>query len=177
VGALYVRRRNPRVQLTAQMDGGGHERGMRSGTLNVPGIVGFGEACAIARNEMAAEAERLRGLRDRLLFLLGGGLERLYVNGSLQQRLPHNLNMSFTGVDSESLLMALDDVALSSGSACTSATVEPSHVLRALGIGDERSHSAIRFGLGRFNTDEEIDYVAGRIIDQVGRLRALAPSV
>ena len=158
------------------MDGGGHERGMRSGTLNVPAIVGFGEACAIAGQEMAAESERLRALRDRLRARLQAELEQVWVNGSMEHRLPHNLNLSFGGVDSESLLMALHDVALSSGSACTSATVEPSHVLRALGIGEERAHSAIRFGLGRFNTAEEIDYVAGRVVGQVRRLRELSPA-
>ena len=176
VGALYVRRRNPRVKLTAQMDGGGHERGMRSGTLNVAGIVGFGEACAIAQREMSAEAERLRGLRDRLRGKLEAGLEDVHVNGSWESRLPHNLNMSFAAVDSESLLMGMHEVALSSGSACTSATIEPSHVLKALGVGDGRARSAIRFGLGRFNTGEEIDYVAGRVIEVVERLRELSPA-
>jgi cysteine desulfurase len=175
VGALYVRRKNLRVALAAQMDGGGHERGMRSGTLNVPGIVGFGEACAIARQEMEAEGERLRGLRDDLREKLEAELDGVTVNGSMEQRLPNNLNLSFAGVDSESLLMGLHDVALSSGSACTSATIEPSHVLRALGIGEERAHSAIRFGLGRFNTAEEIGYVAGRIVEVARRLRELSP--
>jgi cysteine desulfurase len=176
VGALYVRRKDPRVRLAAQIDGGGHERGMRSGTLNVPGIVGFGAACAIARSQMAAEAARLGTLRDRLRAKLETGLDEVHVNGSMEHRLPHNLNMSFAGVDSESLLMGLNDVALSSGSACTSATIEPSHVLRALGIGEERTHGAIRFGLGRFNTEEEIDYVAGRVIEVVRRLRELSPA-
>jgi cysteine desulfurase len=175
VGALYVRRKNPRVQLALQMDGGGHERGMRSGTLNVPGIVGFGTACAIAGQEMAAEAERLRGMRDGLRRKLEAGLHEVTVNGSMDRRLPNNLNLSFGGVDSESLLMGLHDVALSSGSACTSATIEPSHVLKALGIGRERAHGAIRFGLGRFNTAEEMDYVAGRIVEVVRRLRELSP--
>jgi cysteine desulfurase len=175
VGALYVRRKNPRVSLAAQMDGGGHERGMRSGTLNVPGIVGFGEACAIARREMEAEGERLRRLRDDLREKLEAELDGVTVNGSMEHRLPNNLNLSCAGVDSESLLMGLHDVALSSGSACTSATIEPSHVLRALGIGEERAHSAIRFGLGRFNTAEEIGYVAGRIVEVARRLRELSP--
>ena len=175
VGALYVRRRNPRVQVTAQIDGGGHERGIRSGTLAVPQIVGFGEACAIAQREMAADSERLGGLRDRLRAKLEAELDDLHVNGSMEHRLPNNLNMSFRGVDSESLLIGLHDVALSSGSACSSATIEPSHVLRALGIGEELARGAIRFGLGRFNTAEEVDYVSGRIVELVRKLRQLAP--
>lgn len=175
VGALYVRRRNPRVSLAAQMDGGGHERGMRSGTLNVPGIVGFGEACDIARREMDVESARLAGLRDRLLALLQAGLDEVYVNGSMEHRLPNNLNMSFAWVDSESLLMALDDVALSTGSACTSATLESSYVLRALGIAGSLARSSLRFGLGRFNTESEIDYVAARLISAVRKLRDLSP--
>jgi cysteine desulfurase len=175
IGALYVRRKNPRVQLTAQMDGGGHERGMRSGTLNVTGIVGLGEACAICREEMAAESERLRGLRDRLKSKLEAGLDEVYINGSMEHRLPNNLNMSFAYVEGESLLMGIKDVAVSSGSACTSATLEPSYVLKALGVGDELAHTSIRFGLGRFNTEEEVDYVAGRIIETVDKLRELSP--
>jgi len=175
VGALYVRRKNPRVRVTSQMDGGGHERGMRSGTLNVPGIVGLGEACAIAQREMSAESERLRDLRDRLRAKLQAELEGVRVNGSLAHRLPHNLNLSFEHVDSESLLMALHDVALSTGSACSSATIEPSHVLRALGIGEEMAHGAVRFGPGRFNTEAELDCAAGRIIEAVKRLRDLSP--
>ena len=175
IGALYVRRRNPRVQVTAQMDGGGHEFGMRSGTLNVPAIVGFGEACAICAREMAEEAERLAGLRDRLKAQLEAGLDRVYVNGSMEHRLPGNLNMSFAGVTGESLLMSLPDVALSTGSACTSATVEPSYVLKALGVGDDLAHSSLRFGLGRFNTAEEAEYVARRVVEAVLKLRALAP--
>jgi cysteine desulfurase len=175
IGALYVRRKNPRVQLTAQMDGGGHERGMRSGTLNVTGIVGLGEACTICREEMAAESERLRGLRDRLKTKLEAGLDEVYVNGSLEHRLPNNLNMSFAYVEGESLLMGIKDVAVSSGSACTSATLEPSYVLKALGVGDELAHTSIRFGLGRFNTEEEVDYVAARIIETVDKLRELSP--
>jgi cysteine desulfurase len=175
IGALYVRRKNPRVQLTAQMDGGGHERGMRSGTLNVTGIVGLGEACAICREEMAAESERLRGLRDRLKSKLEAGLDEVYINGSMEHRLPNNLNMSFAYVEGESLLMGIKDVAVSSGSACTSATLEPSYVLKALGVGDELAHTSIRFGLGRFNTEEEVDYVAGRIVETVDKLRELSP--
>ncbi len=175
VGALYVRRKNPRVQLAAQMDGGGHERGMRSGTLNVPGIVGFGEACAICMREMAEEAQRLARLRDRLKDRLLAELDEVYVNGSLEHRLPNNLNMSFAYVEGESLMMAMPDVALSSGSACTSATLEPSYVLKALGVGDDLAHTSIRFGLGRFNTAEEIDYVADRVIESVRRLRELSP--
>ncbi len=175
VGALYVRRKNPRVQLAAQMDGGGHERGMRSGTLNVPGIVGFGEACAICMREMAEEAQRLARLRDRLKDRLLAELDEVYGNGSLEHRLPNNLNMSFAYVEGESLMMAMPDVALSSGSACTSATLEPSYVLKALGVGDDLAHTSIRFGLGRFNTAEEIDYVADRVIESVRRLRELSP--
>lgn len=175
VGALYVRRKNPRVQLAAQIDGGGHERGMRSGTLNVPGIVGFGEACAIAQREMAVESERLRRLRDTLRAKLEAALDGVHVNGSMEHRLPHNLNLSFAGVDSESLLIGMNDVALSTGSACSSATIEPSHVLKALGIGDDLAHGAVRFGLGRSNTAEEVDYVAGRVIEVVRRLRELSP--
>jgi cysteine desulfurase len=175
VGALYVRRRNPRVQLTGQMDGGGHERGMRSGTLNVPGIVGLGEACAIAQREMPEEMTRLRALRDRLRSRIEAGLDEVYLNGSWEHRLPHNLNMSFAYVEGESLLMGINDVAVSSGSACTSATLEPSYVLKALGLGDDIAHSSIRFGIGRFNTEEEIDYVAGKLIDVVTKLRELSP--
>ena len=175
VGALYVRRRNPRVQITAQMDGGGHERGMRSGTLNVPGIVGLGEACAIAHREMPEEMQRMRYLRDRLRSKLEAGLDEVYINGSMEHRLPHNLNMSFAYVEGESLLMGINDVAVSSGSACTSATLEPSYVLKALGLGDDIAHSSIRFGIGRFNTEEEIDYVADKLIDVVTKLRELSP--
>jgi cysteine desulfurase len=175
-GALYVRRRNPRVKLSAQMDGGGHERGMRSGTLNVPGIVGLGTACAIAAEEMEKESTRLRGLRDRLLTGIEGALDGVHVNGSMAHRLPHNLNLSFAHVDSESLLMGLHDVALSTGSACSSATIEPSHVLRALGTGDDLAHGAVRFGLGRFNTEEEVDYVVERLAAVVRNLRDLSPA-
>jgi cysteine desulfurase len=175
VGALYVRRRNPRVQLTAQMDGGGHERGMRSGTLNVPGIVGLGEACALCTKEMAEEARRLGYLRDKLKDRLLAQLDEVYINGTMEHRLPNNLNISFAYVEGESLLMGINDVAVSSGSACTSATLEPSYVLKALGAGDDLAHSSIRFGLGRFNTEEEVDYVAEKVVDVVRKLRELSP--
>src|SRR3984957_14033221 len=175
VGALYVRRRNPRVQLTAQMDGGGHERGMRSGTLNVPGIVGLGEACALAQAEMPAESKRLAFLRDKLKDRLMNSLDEVYINGTLEHRLPNNLNISFAYVEGKSLLMGINEIAVSSGSACTSATLEPSYVLKALGAGDDLAHSSIRFGLGRFNTEEEVDYVAGKVIEVVKKLRELSP--
>jgi cysteine desulfurase len=175
VGALYVRRRNPRVQIAAQIDGGGHERGMRSGTLNVPGIVGLGKACEIAMQEMDNEAAYLRGLRDRLKAKLESELDYIHVNGSWEHRLPGNLNVSFVYVEGESLLMGINDVAVSSGSACTSATLEPSYVLKALGLGDDVAHSSIRFGLGRFNTQAEVDYVAAKVIDIVKKLRELSP--
>ena len=175
VGALYVRRKNPRVQLVAQIDGGGHERGMRSGTLNVPGIVGLGKACAIAAEEMAEEGKKLGALRDRLKDAIMGRLDEVYINGSVEHRLPGNLNISFAYVEGESLLMGINDIAVSSGSACTSATLEPSYVLKALGAGDDLAHSSIRFGIGRFNTDAEVDYVAGRVVDTVNRLRELSP--
>jgi cysteine desulfurase len=175
IGALYVRRRNPRVQVAPIIDGGGHERGMRSGTLNVPGIVGFGKACEIAAQEMPAEMERLRGLRDRLRARLEAKLDEVYINGSMTRRLPHNLNMSFAYVEGESLLMGINDVAVSSGSACTSATLEPSYVLKALGVGEDLAHTSIRFGIGRFNTEEEIDYVVDRVAETVSRLRELSP--
>jgi cysteine desulfurase len=174
-GALYVRRRNPRVQISAQIDGGGHERGMRSGTLNVPGIVGLGKACEIAGQEMAAEAERLGKLRDKLKNKLESNLDYVHVNGSMEHRLPANLNVSFVYVEGESLLMGINDVAVSSGSACTSASLEPSYVLKALGLGDDVAHSSIRFGLGRFNTEAEVDYVADKVIDVVQKLRELSP--
>jgi len=175
VGALYVRRKNPRVQLVAQIDGGGHERGMRSGTLNVTGIVGLGKACALAGGEMAEEATRLAGLRDRLKDAIMGQLDECYVNGSMEHRLPGNMNISFAYVEGESLLMGISDVAVSSGSACTSATLEPSYVLKALGAGDDLAHSSIRFGIGRFNTEAEVDYVAKRVVETVNRLRELSP--
>jgi cysteine desulfurase len=175
VGALYVRRRNPRVLLAEQINGGGHERGMRSGTLNVPGIVGLGEAAAIAQAEMASEGERLRVLRDRLNKKLHANLDELYINGSMEYRLPHNLNVSFAYVEGESLLMGINDVAVSSGSACTSASLEPSYVLKALGAGDDLAHSSIRFGLGRWTTEEEVDYVVDKLTTVVRRLREMSP--
>jgi cysteine desulfurase len=175
VGALYVRRRNPRVQLSAIIDGGGHERGMRSGTLNVPGIVGLGKACEICQQEMPKESERLRGLRDRLKKGLEAKLDEVYVNGSMEHRLPNNLNMSFAYVEGESLLMGINDVAVSSGSACTSATLEPSYVLKALGVGEDLAHTSIRFGLGRFTTEEEVDYVTDKMVQVVTKLRELSP--
>jgi cysteine desulfurase len=175
VGALYVRRKNPRVQLSALIDGGGHERGMRSGTLNVPGIAGLGKACEVCQNDMAEESQRLAGLRDRLKDRLMSKLDELYINGSMEHRLPHNLNISFAFVEGESLLMGINDVAVSSGSACTSATLEPSYVLKALGVGEDLAHTSIRFGLGRFNTAEEVDYVADRVVETVVRLRELSP--
>ena len=175
VGALYVRRRNPRVQLSAIIDGGGHERGMRSGTLNVPGIVGLGKACEIAQKEMPEESVRLRGFRDRLKAGLEAKLDEVYVNGSMEHRLPNNLNMSFAYVEGESLLMGINDVAVSSGSACTSATLEPSYVLKALGVGEDLAHTSIRFGLGRFNTQEEVDFVIDKMVQVVTKLRELSP--
>jgi cysteine desulfurase len=175
VGALYVRRKNPRVQLQALIDGGGHERGMRSGTLNVPGIVGLGKACELCGEEMATESKRLTAMRERLRQTIEKNLDEVYVNGNYEHRLPGNLNMSFLYVEGESLLMGINDIAVSSGSACTSATLEPSYVLKALGLGDDLAHSSIRFGLGRFNTDAEVDYVANKIVDVVKKLRELSP--
>jgi cysteine desulfurase len=174
VGALYVRRK-PRVRVVAQIDGGGHERGMRSGTLNVPGIVGFGKAAELAKAEMKDEAVRLAAMRDRLNDLLFARLPEIYVNGSVEHRLPGNLNISFAYVEGEGLMMAMKDVAVSSGSACTSASLEPSYVLRALGIGEELAHTSIRFGIGRFNTMEEIDYVANHVTEAVTKLRNMSP--
>ena len=175
IGALYVRRSKPRVRLVAQMDGGGHERGMRSGTLPVPLIVGFGKACDIMAVEGRDEAVRLTALRERLRSRIMSRLDEVYINGSVEHRLPGNLNISFNFVEGEGLMMAIKDVAVSSGSACTSASLEPSYVLRALGVGDELAHSSIRFGLGRFNTEEEVDYVADLMIEKVNRLRELSP--
>lgn len=175
VGALYVRRKSPRVKVTAQMDGGGHERGMRSGTLNVPGIVGFGKACELARLEMEAEGKRLSLLRDKLekALLL---LEESYVNGSTTHRLPHVSNVSFKYVEGEGLMMGFNkNIALSSGSACTSASLEPSYVLKALGLGDDLAHSSLRFGLGRFTTEEQIDYTIKAVSDTVNKLREMSP--
>jgi cysteine desulfurase len=175
VGALYVRRRNPRVQLSAIIDGGGHERGMRSGTLNVTGIIGLGKACELAHQEMAEESKKMRALRDRLRAGLEAKLDEVYINGSMEYRLPNNLNMSFAYVEGESLLMGINDVAVSSGSACTSATLEPSYVLKALGVGEDLAHTSIRFGLGRFNTEEEVDYVTDKMVQVVTKLRELSP--
>ena len=175
VGALYVRRKNPRVQISAMIDGGGHERGMRSGTLAVPNIVGLGKACELAMQEMPEESKRLAALRDRLRSRIEKDLDEVYVNGTMEHRLPGNLNMSFAYVEGESLLMGISDIAVSSGSACTSATLEPSYVLKALGTGDDLAHSSIRFGLGRFNTEAEVDYVAAKMVEVVKRLRELSP--
>jgi len=175
VGALYVRRRNPRVLLSPIIDGGGHERGMRSGTLNVPGIVGFGKAAEIARKELDQESAEMFRLREKLRATLERELDEVYINGDLEKRLPGNLNMSFAYVEGESLLMGIHDVAVSSGSACTSASLEPSYVLKALGVGEDLAHTSIRFGIGRFNSEEEVDYVANRVIETVRRLRDLSP--
>ncbi|RZJ54385.1 MAG: aminotransferase class V-fold PLP-dependent enzyme, partial [Flavobacterium sp.] len=175
VGALYVRRKNPRVKVTAQMDGGGHERGMRSGTLNVPGIVGFGKACELCMLDMEADTKRIVKLRDKLetALLL---LEEAYVNGSREHRLPHVANISFKHVEGEGLMMGFNkNIALSSGSACTSASLEPSYVLKALGLGDDLAHSSLRFGLSRFTTDEEIDYTVKAISETVIKLREMSP--
>jgi cysteine desulfurase len=174
VGALYVRRKNPRVKVTAQMDGGGHERGMRSGTLNVTGIVGFGKACEIAKAEMAEESVRLRGMRDRLERELLT-LEESYLNGNKEHRLPHTTNISFKYVEGEGLMMGVKDVAVSSGSACTSASLEPSYVLKSLGLDDELAHSSLRFGLGRFTTESEIDFTINLVKEAVTKLREMSP--
>ncbi len=174
VGALYVRRKNPRVKVTAQMDGGGHERGMRSGTLNVPGIVGFGKACEIARLEMADEYLRLKKMRDRLEAALLS-IEESYLNGSNEHRLPHTSNISFKYVEGEGLMMGVKDIAVSSGSACTSASLEPSYVLKSLGLDDELAHSSLRFGLGRFTTEEEIDFTIKTVKEAVFKLREMSP--
>lgn len=174
VGALYVRRR-PRVRLSPIIDGGGHERGMRSGTLNVPGIVGMGAAAEIALAEMEEENARTRRLRDKLLHALQSKLDFTYVNGSLEHRLPNNLNISFAYVEGEALMMAVKDVAVSSGSACTSASLEPSYVLRALGVEEELAHTSIRFGLGRFTTEEEVDFVIDLFVEKVNKLREMSP--
>jgi cysteine desulfurase len=175
VGALYVRSKGPRVRLTAQMDGGGHERGMRSGTLNVTGIIGLGKACEIAQTEMAEEARRLTDLRNKLQAGLFERLEDVSLNGHPTERLPGNINVSFAYVEGESLLMGISDVAVSSGSACTSATLEPSYVIRALGVNEELAHSSIRFGIGRFNTEEEVNFVTDRVTKEVNRLREMSP--
>ena len=175
IGAIYVRSKGPRVRLTPMVDGGGHERGMRSGTLNVPGIVGLGAACELAGKTMPEESQRLIQLRSQLQAGLFERLDEIYVNGHPTERLPGNLNVSFAYVEGESLLMGINDIAVSSGSACTSATLEPSYVIRALGIDDELAHSSIRFGLGRFNTEEEVDYVTDRVSKEVKRLRDMSP--
>jgi cysteine desulfurase len=174
VGALYVRRKNPRVKVTAQMDGGGHERGMRSGTLNVPGIVGLGKACELCRLEMGEDAKRLSKLRDKLQASLTE-LEESYVNGNVEHRLPHVANISFKYVEGEGLMMAMKDLAVSSGSACTSASLEPSYVLKSLGLSDDLAHSSIRFGLGRFTTEEEVDFAIKQTKHAVNHLRDLSP--
>jgi len=175
IGALYVRSKGPRVRLTAQMDGGGHERGMRSGTLNVTGIVGLGKACELADAEMTEESRRLIELRGKLQAGIFERLDEVYLNGHPTERLPGNLNLSFAYVEGESLLMGINDIAVSSGSACTSATLEPSYVIRALGTDEELAHSSIRFGLGRFNTEEEVEYVTNKVTKEVKRLRDMSP--
>ena len=175
VGALYVRRKDPRVRLDAMLDGGGHERGMRSGTLNVTGIVGMGMAAEICRKELHSESERLLKLRNRLHEGINSKLEDAYLNGHPIHRLPGNLNISFAFVEGEGLMMGIKDVAVSSGSACTSASLEPSYVLKALGLGDELAHSSIRFGLGRFNTEEEVDFVINDVVRAVNHLRDMSP--
>jgi cysteine desulfurase len=175
VGGLYVRRKNPRVMLAPMMDGGGHERGMRSGTLNVTGIVGLGKACEIAKAEMEEENTRTLYLREKLRQGIMDEIPEVYINGSYEHRLPGNLNISFAYVEGESLLMGINDIAVSSGSACTSASLEPSYVLKALGVGEELAHSSIRFGLGRFNTEEEVDYTIGKVNESVNKLRELSP--
>ncbi len=175
IGALYVRRSKPRVRLTSQMDGGGHERGLRSGTLNVPGIVGFAKAAEIMRLEGKAESERILAQREALRRKLTSKLDEVHLNGHPEKRLPGNLNLSFAFVEGEAMIMAIKDVAVSSGSACTSASLEPSYVLRAMGVGEEAAHSSIRFGLGRWTTDEELDFVANLVIDKVNKLREMSP--
>ena len=176
VGALYVSRKNPRVKVTAQQDGGGHERGMRSGTLNVPGIAGFGKAAELAAQEMQADAERLSKMRDRLETSLMEQLEEVYINGAKESRMPHVTNLSFKHVEGEGLMMTFNqNIAVSSGSACTSASLEPSYVLMALGLGDDLAHSSIRFSLGRFTTDEEIDVAIDMLVAGVKHMRALSP--
>jgi len=175
VGALYVRKKDPRVKLKPIIDGGGHERGLRSGTLNVPGIVGFGAACEVCQKEMPEESKRLKALRDRLYNTITGTIDEVYLNGHPVKRLPHNLNLAFVYVEGESILMGLNNIALSSGSACNSANPVSSHVLIALGIGEERAHNSVRFGLHRFNTEEEVDYVAAEVIKLVNKLREMSP--
>jgi cysteine desulfurase len=175
IGALYVRSTKPRVKLISLIDGGGHEHGMRSGTLNVPGIVGLGKACELSQKEMSAEAERLIALRERLKDGILKQLDDVQINGHAVQRLPGNLNVSFAYIEGESLLMGLKDIAVSTGSACTSASLEPSYVLKAIGLADELAYSAIRFGLGRFTSQDEIDYTVKRVVEEVRRLREMSP--
>ena len=175
VGALYVRRKNPRVRLSPIMHGGGHERGMRSGTLNVPGIVGFGKACELAQKLMATEMPRIKKLRDTMWDALKAELEEIYLNGHPTQRLPNNLNVSFAYVEGESLMMGMKELAVSSGSACTSASLEPSYVLKALGVGEDLAHTSIRFSIGRFTTEEEIQFAIQKVLSTVKRLRDLSP--
>jgi cysteine desulfurase len=175
VGCLYVRRKNPRVRLVAQVDGGGHERGMRSGTLNVPGIVGLGKACELCRTEFEKDLAHTQSLRDHFEKRIFASLDHVHLNGDKEHRLPNNSNLSFSYVEGESMIMGIKDIAVSSGSACTSASLEPSHVLRAMGVGDELAHSSIRFGFGRFTTKEEVDYAIEHVIQAVKRLRELSP--
>jgi cysteine desulfurase len=175
VGCLYVRRKNPRVRLVAQMDGGGHERGMRSGTLNVPGIVGLGKACELCEQELEKDARHTSALRDGFEKRIFAALDHVHVNGDKEHRLPNNSNLSFNYVEGESMIMGIKDVAVSSGSACTSASLEPSHVLRSMGVGDELAHSSIRFGFGRFTTQEQVDFAVDHVITAVKRLRELSP--
>jgi cysteine desulfurase len=175
IGALFIKKKTPKIKIVPIIDGGGHENGLRSGTLNVPGIVGFGKACEIAKLEMKNEAERTKYLRDKLQNGIMNKLEDVYLNGHPTQRLPNNLNLSFYGVESEAILMGMKEVALSTGSACSSASVEKSHVLKAIGLNDDLISSAIRFGIGRFNTEEEIDYVINRIVEVVNHLRSISP--
>ena len=174
IGALYVRGKSPHVQAAAQIDGGGHEHGMRSGTLNVPGIVGLGKACEVAMQEMPQESRRVAALRDKLKRQLEENLDDVHINGSMQHRLPGNLNIRFGGIDSESLLMGINDIAVSTGAACTAAKIEASYVLKAMGLADDEANSTLRFGIGRFNTEAEIDYAAERVIDTVKKLRELS---
>jgi cysteine desulfurase len=175
VGALYVRRRNPRVRIAPIIDGGGHERGMRSGTLNVPAIVGLGKACELCGQELEAEMKRLTALRERLWKKLSSELDEIFLNGHPTQRLPGNLNVSFAYVEGEGLMMGMSELAVSSGSACTSASLEPSYVLKAIGVGDDLAHTSIRFGIGRFTTQEEVDYAGERVVAAVKRLRDMSP--
>lgn len=175
IGALFIKKKTPKIKIIPIIDGGGHEGGLRSGTLNVPGIVGFGKACEIAKLEMKEEAERTKHLRDKLQNEIMSKLEDVYLNGHPEQRLPNNLNLSFYGVESEAILMGMKEVALSTGSACSSTNVEKSHVLKAIGLNDDLISSAIRFGIGRFNTEEEIDYVINRIVEVVNHLRSISP--